>query len=214
MISPAMPDELPPHADPARFDALVESVAPDEIVAVIARSMGAAMRGRHEPEDLWQETLAAAWRDRAQHRWESPQTWRTWLITIARNRIRDLSRHDGAEKRGGGGAALFSERRPAESLSLSDILPAGSVTPSRTAIHNERARRILEALASLPDDVEPVVRLHLLEDRTMESVADELGIHLAAAWRRFRRGAELYRESLRRLGFGPADSSVPPGGAV
>lgn len=192
--------DLPPHLDPARFDELVESVAPAEILVVIARSMSAALRARHEPEDVWQETLASAWRDRATHTWESPHAWRTWVISIARNRIRDLARHDTAAKRGGeAGVAVFTDRRPAESLSLADVLPAGSVTPSRVAIHDERARRILAALAALPDDVEPVVRLHLYEDRAMESIAEELGIHLSAAWRRFRKGSELLRDALRAI---------------
>lgn len=187
---------LPPHADPARFDALIEAAGPDELLALIARWMGSALRARHEPEDVWQETLASAWRDRATHQWDGPRAYRTWLVTLARNRIRDLARADGAEKRGAGRGALFSERRPAESLSLADVLPAGSATPSRIAVHEERSRRIVAALESLPADVEPVVRLHLLEDRTMESVAEELGIHLSAAWRRFRKGAALYREKL------------------
>ncbi len=197
---PAAQPSPAPHADPAQFDALVESVGPDAMLVVISRNMGAALRGRAEPEDVWQETLASAWKDRGTHTWEGLAAYRRWIVSIAMNRIRDLARAASAEKRGGGqGAALFSERRAAESLSLSDVLPAGSVTPSRIASHNERARRMLTALEALPGDVEPVVRGHLLEGREMQEVADALGIHLSAAWRRFRRGVALYRESLRGL---------------
>jgi DNA-directed RNA polymerase specialized sigma24 family protein len=33
--------------------------------------------------------------------------------------------------------------------------------------------------------------MHLLEELTMEVVAERLGIGLSAAWRRFRRGSEM-----------------------
>ncbi|MCE9635327.1 MAG: sigma-70 family RNA polymerase sigma factor [Planctomycetes bacterium] len=199
-----------PHCDPARFDALIESVGPDAMLVVIARAMGPALRGRMEPEDVWQEALASAWRDRESHTWEDLAAYRRWIVTLALNRVRDMARAASAEKRGGErGAALFSERKPAESLSLADILPAGSVTPSRIAVHNERSRLMLAALDELPADVEPVVRLHLFEGRTMESIAADLGIHLAAAWRRFRRGVTLYRDRLRAL-----DSAASRGGGA
>ncbi|MCE9635330.1 MAG: RNA polymerase sigma factor [Planctomycetes bacterium] len=204
--------DLPPHMDPARFDALLESVGPEEILVIIARAMGPALRGRFEPEDVWQETLASAWKDRATHTWESPTAYRRWLVVIAKNRIHDLARAGSRLKRGGENATgLFSERKPAESVSLADVLPAGSVTPSRVAQHNERSRLMLAALDELPADVEPVVRLHLFEDRTMESIAEELGIHLAAAWRRLRKGVTIYRERLVAL---EAASRLPLGGGA
>ncbi|MCE9635318.1 MAG: RNA polymerase sigma factor [Planctomycetes bacterium] len=199
--SPSRPaNDLPSHADPVRFDALVESLSPAAIVAIIARSMGPRLRAACEPEDIWQETLAAAWRDRAQHTWTSRDAYRAWVLEIARNRIRDASRRLSAEKRGAGHAAdRIEDLRASDSGSLADVLPADSVTPSRIASHHERARLILRALDALPEDVEAVVRLHVLEERPMESVAAELDIHLSAAWRRFRRGAVLYRDALRGL---------------
>lgn len=198
-----------PHADPAQFDRVIESVAPDEVLVVIARSMGATLRGRYEPEDVWQETLASAWRDRTTHRWEGLHSYRTWLISIARNRIRDFARADGAAKRGGtGGTGLFSERNPSDSVSLADVLPAGSVTPSRVASHRERSRILTEALEKLPPDVEPYVRMHLFEDKPMETIAAELNAHVSAAWRRFRRGSQLFRDLVKSL----ESRSMPPGG--
>jgi DNA-directed RNA polymerase specialized sigma24 family protein len=35
------------------------------------------------------------------------------------------------------------------------------------------------------------VRLHLVEEMTMEAIAHRLGISVSAAWRRFRKGAEI-----------------------
>lgn len=186
-----MPDPLPPHRDPAQFDDLVEQVGPESILVMISREMGPAVRACCEPDDVWQETLAAAWRDRDQHVWQGLPVYRAWLVAIARNRLRDIARAAGAEKRGGGAAA--------ERISLSDALPAGSLTPSRVALVNERARIMLEALATLPPELEPVVRLHLFEERTMEDIAATEGIGVSAAWHRLRKGVTLYREALQVL---------------
>jgi RNA polymerase sigma factor (sigma-70 family) len=195
--------ETPPHLDPLGFDALVESLSPAAIVAIISRSMGERLRAAMEPEDLWQETLVAAWRDREQHTWETREAYRAWVLHIARNRIRDASRRISAEKRGAAHAIdRIEDLKPSESGSLADVLPADSVTPSRIASHTESARAILRALDTLPADEEAVVRMHVLEERPMESVAEELGIHLSAAWRRFRRGAALYRVALRAADVG------------
>ena len=63
------------------------------------------------------------------------------------------------------------------------------------------------ALDSLPDEVREVVRLRLYEQLTMEDVAIRLNIGLSAAWRRFRKGAELYHQLLTTE-F--ASRSLPP----
>ncbi|MCE9634527.1 MAG: sigma-70 family RNA polymerase sigma factor [Planctomycetes bacterium] len=205
-----MPDVLPPHRDPARFDDLVLEVGPESLLVMISRQMGPAARALCEPEDVWQETLAAAWRDRAQHEWTGLPVYRAWLVAIARNRIQDVVRAAGAAKRGGGaGAARFTDLRGPGSGSLSDALPAGSVTPSRVAHHNERARIMVAALESLPADVEPIVRMHLFEERTMEDISADLGLGVSAAWHRFRKGVALYRDALKSLMTRGSDSGGP-----
>lgn len=188
-----------PQADPAQFDRLVEAVGPDSCIVVVARMMSDELRRWCSPEDLWQEALALAWRDRDQHRFEGVSEYRRWLLAIARNRARDLARSLAREKRGAGRrTGLFSEEG-GEERPLSLFLPADSLTPSRIAGHAERARIMLDALTSLPAELEPIVRMHLFEERTMDSIAEELGLHLSAAWRRFRKGAALYGEALAVL---------------
>jgi RNA polymerase sigma-70 factor, ECF subfamily len=190
-------DELPRHADPARWDQLIEEIRPAAILVVLASSMSKSLRAQCSPEDIWQETLAQAWSSRDQHRWTSSAAFRTWLFEIARNRIRDVARNLDTAKRGAGRpAARFSELEGGRSTAISRMLPPDSVTPSRIAMHTERAAAMQDALAALPPDLEPVVRMHLFEELTMEVIAERLGISVSAAWRRFRKGSELCSEQL------------------
>jgi len=197
-----------PHADPAQWDRVVESVGPDGVLVAIGRMMGPAVRAVCQAEDIWQETLIAAWRDRDRHTWTDVRSYRSWLLTIARNRVTDVARRASAEKRGGAAPPVgFGDLAPPADGSISDLLPAGSVTPSRIASHRERAVLMQQALEGLPEEFEAVLRLHLFEERPMEEVAETLGIGLSAGWYRLRRGTKMYVEALEALrsksGSGP-----------
>ncbi|MCE9635314.1 MAG: RNA polymerase sigma factor [Planctomycetes bacterium] len=198
MSEPTQPGD---HLDPSRFDAIIDEAGPDSILVIIDRSMGPVVRGVCQAEDVWQETLALAWRDRAQHTWTDVRAYRSWLITIAKNRIRKIARDATTEKRGGKGTrALFSDFEQAEGVSsLGNLLPAGSETPSRVASSRERSRVMLAALAELPEEDQALLQARLFEERPMEDVAGEMGIHLSAAWRRFRKALEAYTKRLEVL---------------
>ncbi len=149
------------------------------------------------PEDIWQDTLYMAWRDRDQHTWEGPRPYYRWLLAIAKNRIRDAADILEARKRGGDQridvlSTLVSEH------GFSEFLPPGSTTPSQIAMHGERAQAMEAALGSLPVELRDAVRLYLFEDLPMSVVAERLGVSLMTARRRFYRGAALYRNELER----------------
>ena len=198
------------HTDPARWEEIVRSMNPDAMQVVIGSSMSKKLREHCSPEDIWQETLTHAWRDRAQHRWESPNAFRAWLFEIARNRIREIARGLAAEKRGAGERTKrFSELgRSSSSTSVAANLPLDSQTPSRIVSKDERRAAAREAVASLPADVRDVVRMHLLEEQTMEAIAAKLGIGVSAAWHRFRKGSEMLARLLPG-GIGDASSAGP-----
>ncbi len=189
--------ELSPHTDPSRWDQLIEEIRPAAVLVVIASSMSKSLRAQCSAEDIWQETLADAWSARGQYRWRGSAAFRAWIFEIARNRIRDAARNLETEKRGAGrAAARFSEMGSGQSSALSRLLPPDSVTPSWILIHAERAAAMEKALAALPPELEPIVRMHLLEDLTMEVIAERLGIGVSTAWRRFRKGSEIYSSML------------------
>lgn len=199
-----------PHLDPARFDALIEAVGPDACLVVLRRWMSEALQRHLTPEDVWQETLLHAWRDREKHAWNGLASYRSWLLSVAKHRIQDLADHASADKRGGGKIATeFSVLAGSQSFGISGILPGRSTTPSVVASHAERAQRMDAALSRLPPEQEDVVRLHLFEELPMSAVAQQLGIPEATAWYRFRRGAQLYARELESVNASRREPKTP-----
>lgn len=199
-----------PHLDPQRFDALIEAVGPDACMVVLKRWMGEALQRHLSTEDVWQETLLHAWRDREKHVWNGLATYRSWLLSVAKHRIHDLADHASAEKRGGGKIATeFSALVASQSFGISGLLPGRSTTPSVVASYAERAQRMELALSRLPEDQEAVVRLHLFEELPMSTVATQLSIPEATAWYRFRRGAQLYARELETVNATRRSSPSP-----
>jgi RNA polymerase sigma-70 factor (ECF subfamily) len=203
MTSPDEQRPTVPHRDPTEWGRLVESLDVASIFVVLGAWLGPKLRAELAVEDIWQETLWQSWRDREQHAWTNLAAWRAWLLTIAKNRIRDAARTAGRVKRGGDRSTS-----PMSALagvdSVSALLPPGSTTPSRVAGVHERARAMSEALATLDDDLQAVVRLRLFEEVPMRDVAAQLGLPLSTAKARLLRGVEAYRRRLRQLLGGDA----------
>ncbi len=200
--------DTPQHLDQVSWDTLIEGLGPASCIVVIDSWMGRQVTSHVSAEDILQEALFLAWRDREQHEWRSMRAYRGWLLEIARNRIRDHARRLSALKRGGGQKpALFSEMGLEEGCTLGSLLPHGSTTPSRVAHTNEQAQRMRDALAELPDEQAQILRRHLFEERDMTEVAEELGIGLSSAWRRFRTGSAAYARLLGGPGT-PGGESV------
>ena len=187
-----------PHRDPTTWGQLVESLDIASIFVVLGSWLGPKLRSEVSVEDIWQETLWCSWRDREQHQWQNLSAWRAWLLSIARNRVRDTARTSGRSKRGGDHTtspfSLLAERD-----SVSSLLPPGSTTPSRVAGFRERARAMETALQSLDDELRVVVHLRLFEEVPMRDVAEQLALPLSTAKARLLRGVTRYRHRLRQL---------------
>jgi RNA polymerase sigma-70 factor, ECF subfamily len=180
---------------PAAWDRLIEAVGPASLLAVIELRMGPALRRRCTAEDIFQETLLHAWRDRTRHDWRGLKCFRNWLLTIIDHRIHDLADQAQAQKRGGGRLVEVPISTGSESGSQWPM-PCDSTTPSRVAVYREQADAMRAALAALPDDVRDVLRLRLFEQLAVEEIAERLNLGVAAVRHRFRKGAELYQRRL------------------
>lgn len=200
-------DEQPPHLNPRSWDALIDSIGPDSLLVVTNRWMGARLKNYCSAEDIWQDALFHAWRDRERHEWRGVKSYRSWILAIVKNRIRDLADQVDSDKRGGGRETLqFSFLVNSGDQSLSAILPGRSTTPSVVAAYGERAKKMEQALTKIPEDCEPVVRLHLFEELPMDEVGRQLGIPESTAWYRLRKGARIYAKELADLSGGASNS--------
>ncbi len=169
-------------------------------MVAISSWMSSRLLQNFTAEDIWQETLYMAWRDRESHEWHGLRSYRAWLLAIAKNRIRDAADRINAQKRGGDRQVdNFSLLQARHDASVSSLLPPGSTTPSRVASQRERAEAMDESLRSLPSELEKVVRLCLIEELPMRLVAERVGVSMTTAKRRLFRGAALYRSNLQRL---------------
>ena len=176
------------------------------MIALIASWMGPALRSSDSAEDIWQETLAMAWRDRESHEWRDLATFRAWLRGIARHRLQDSLDHKLAQKRGGG-LRIESLSHDGVAERPADSLPPVTATPSREAGRRERARLLLDALDGLPEEYRELIRACLFEELSVLAAAERLGLSESTAYRRFLKGSQLFRQRVaERLG---SDDSVP-----
>lgn len=192
---PEVPNPLQ-SPSPEAWDRLIEAVDPPSLLVVIERRMSTNLRGLHTPEDIFQEALLHAWRDRRGFDWRGVKSFRSWLLTIVDHRIHDAVDRQAAAKRAGGvppvslpeGASTCGEPG----------FPSVSTTPSRLAIYREQADLMGRALDGLPDDQREVVCLRLFEQASLEEIAARLGLGLSAVRHRFRKGSEIYAKRLER----------------
>lgn len=179
------------------WSALIEAVGPASMLVAIEGRLGVELRQRVQPEDIWQETLMHAWRDREQCQWSDVRGFRRWLLGIADHRIADAHDFFQAQKRSG-----KREQPLVRPGSVADGTwfgePSGSTTPSRLAVQREQADHMGAALQAVPVDMREVLRLRLFEGMTIPEIATRLGIGESAAKHRYRKGAELYRDRLHR----------------
>lgn len=194
-------DENPLLSDsPMVWDRLVQAVGPASLLVVIDARLGSTLKRVLTTEDILQEALLHAWRDRARCEWRGVKSFRSWLLTIIDHRIRDAAERERAAKRGGGESAVpFSSLQRSGALGSTEPHfpgPIASTTPSRIAVHKEQAEAMQVALRTLPDELRDVVRLRLFEQITVEEIAERLGIGVSAARHRFRKGAAIYRRKL------------------
>lgn len=184
--------------DPAVWNRLIEAVGPASLLVVIESRLGSRLRRAVSAEDVWQETLLHAWRDRLRCDWRGVGAFRRWLIRVAENRLRDLAQAEGALKRGGD-HVIVPLPGAVDSATSSWAGPIARSTPSKAVMAAEQAAAMTEALDVLDEDVRDVVRLRLFEDLTMEEVAERVGIGLQAARHRFRKGAGVYHQRLAHV---------------
>jgi RNA polymerase sigma-70 factor (ECF subfamily) len=142
-------------------------------------------------EDVVQEVFLGLWRRPGSF---DPQkgTFRTWLMTLVRNRAIDNLR--GRNRRGHGEVELPAEVRD---LSAStNPWPAVSLSLERDVVH--------EALASLPQEQRQAIELAHFSGYTHVEIAHQLGLPLGTVKGRMRLGLEKMHAYLTMRGVAEA----------
>lgn len=177
--------------DPHAFDALVASHA--EAVHRFAHSLG--MRD-DELDDVLQDTFVSAWRAAAAYRGDG--TVRSWLLSIARNAVRQHRRRRHGEQQ------HWAPVEMAESMeSVADRAGWGR-TDGGTA--GDARELVVRALAQLDREDREILMLREIEEFSGEETAHALGISMPAMKSRLHRARLRLAAAVRFLERG---SSLP-----
>jgi RNA polymerase sigma-70 factor (ECF subfamily) len=125
-------------------------------------------------DDLVQETLLHAWRDRARFRGDASPL--TWVLSIAKNRVKMRLRSLG--------------QRPAFGAIDQEQLPAEVVRSP------ESAAAVRRALDAIDPDYAEVLLLRYFEGRAVREIAETLGESEKAVESRLHRARQALREKL------------------
>ena len=139
------------------------------------------VQNRSEAQDLTQEVFLRALRS-FDHYEQTEKPIHSYLVTIALNLLRDRWR-----------------RRVWPSADLESVphLPSAEPGPEQLALADLDQRAIRDALSSLPEDYQAIIRLRVIEARPAKEVAELLGRHADAIRQLQRRALLALRAALR-----------------
>jgi RNA polymerase sigma factor (sigma-70 family) len=163
--------------------------------------------GPERAADATQEVFLAAWRSRSRYRPEVG-TLAGWLLGIARYKVIDVLRVDGRQARP---SALAEGPEVADGTVGTAGAASGTTRDAgggreHTAIAATAERMLLaEAIATLPDRAQRMVRLAFFEDLTHRQIAERCDVPLGTVKSDIRRSLERLRRHLE--GFDDASRS-------
>jgi RNA polymerase sigma factor (sigma-70 family) len=139
-------------------------------------------RSEHSAQDLVQQTFLQLHRGRRDYR--SGMPLRPWLMTIARNVLRDRIRY---------------ERRRPPMMDLEDVHPPA---PGDSVERRSELRQATEdAMASLPSGLRALIQARLVGEESYDQIARRLGISKGAAKVRLHRAMAALRKILVAAGY-------------
>lgn len=179
-----------------------------ELRPVLLRAARSHLRGRQpggrRPSDLAQEACVLALRGFAQFRGQTGIELRTWLQQILRNAIIQALRRSGATKRSDQATDPLAAE-PRSSAPTASALIAG----------RQGFRRIIAAMAKLPERQRQAIYLRLLREHSLTEISAELGESEQAVASLIKRGLSRLRTQLlpaaarlRRVGSTRLDEAV------
>jgi RNA polymerase sigma-70 factor (ECF subfamily) len=160
--------------------------------------MDPRVRGRIDPSDVVQETLAAASQRMSSYIADKPLPFYPWLRQIAWEKlVHAHDRHLRAAKRSVAREQEFHFGISDESaMVLAERFVGAASSPSAAAVRRELRRRVQEALEELSDDDREVLLQRYLEQMPSKEIAAGMGVSEAAVNMRHMRALERMRKLL------------------
>lgn len=153
---------------PVRPDGEIERIV-DEYASELFRLCLVMLKNTHDAEDAVQDTLLSY----LQHapEFESRESERSWLLTVAANRCRDSLRR--------------AKRHP--SVSMDELTELGAT---------DEHVLVLDALMALPEKFRLVLTLHYVEGYSTSEIAGMIGRTPSAVKMRLQKGRRLLEDTL------------------
>ena len=159
-------------------EALAEflSVKRPPLMAFIERQLGAALRRKLEPDDIYQEVSAEAVRSLPQIDLADRDPF-GWLCQLTERRIVDAHRrYFGAAKRDAGREVPLGQPGGDQSrLAVIDFIVASMTSASQVMSRNHKEARLLAAMSELPEDQREALRLRYVDGLPSKQIAEKLG---------------------------------------
>lgn len=150
---------------------------------------------KQNPSDLVQQTLLRANNAMNQPEW-TVENDLAWVRKIFANVLADEARRANRQKRMLSLEQSLEAALDESSCRLENFLAADQSTPCEHAIHREKALRIAEVMALLPDDQRTALELHHLTGLSLVETAEQMQRSHAAVAGLLRRGLQALRKSL------------------
>ena len=149
----------------------------NSLLAHIERKIGADLRKRIDPEDVFQETILAALRELPTAA-GAIEDLSGWLRHLADQRIVDLARHHRAEKRDPRREVSGHQKGAdpmAASVELIALLSASMTSASMKAVRGERQVRLQDCLKQFSPESREALRMRYGEGLATKEIAAQLG---------------------------------------
>jgi RNA polymerase sigma-70 factor (ECF subfamily) len=159
--------------DPAALGSFLEMRKPS-LLAFIEHRLGASLRSKAEPADIFQELAIKALRELPLLNLDDRDPF-LWLCRLAEQCVVDGHRHFAAGKRATGREVAGNAVTGEGSQDLVALLAASMTSPTQAVVRGERERRLAEAMANLPEEHREVLRLRYVEGRPTREIAERLG---------------------------------------
>lgn len=150
------------------------------------------LQNEAEAADLAQEAFVRVYLNRA--KFDSRQKFSTWLYAIATHLAQDRQRWRARHPT----VSLEAENTATEN-DFKEVLPAPGPTPSESALAEERAGQVRNAVSALPDDLRLPLILAEYEERSQAEIAVILQCSAKAVEMRLYRARQILRQKLSPL---------------